>query len=194
MIINIKIAHWRFTFTLAPVTNVTGVNSKLADGNHIIMWDFDDIQLDVVKSVLGIVQSIYDLPTIYILNTGAPNHFIAYCFARCEWRLSIEIVAATPHVDPAFFKYGVYREHWTLRVTPKEGRKPKLIALLYSKTKEEANVSELNSWVKDTLKVQDPKNSFLLHYSESSSRCSAGFPRQRDVSANNTRHSPTQHQ
>ena len=148
MIFKLRLCHWRITFTIAPVTNVTGVNSNLPDGHHIIMWDFDNIPLNVVQAELTIIQSLYDLPNIYILNTGKPKHYIAYCFAKCTWRLTVEIVAATPHVDPNFFKYGVYREHWTLRVTPKEGRKPKLAALLYSKVPEEASISELNSWVK----------------------------------------------
>jgi len=158
MIFKLRLCHWRITFTIAPVTNVTGVNSNLPDGKHIIMWDFDDIPLNIIQAELSIIQSIYDLPTIYILNTGMQNHYIAYCFARCEWRLTVEIVAATEHVDPNFFKYGVYREHWTLRVTPKEGRKPKLAALLHSKTPEECSISELNSWVKSTESSLSPRS------------------------------------
>jgi hypothetical protein len=147
MIFKIRIAHWRFTFTLAPVTNVTGVNSNLQDGNHIIMWDFDDVELSLVEATLKWTQRHWELPNIYIFNTGTKDHYIAYCFERCKWWKSMAIVAQTNFVDPNFFKYGVYREHWTLRVTPKEGRKPLLVKTLYSPIPESASISDLNSWV-----------------------------------------------
>jgi len=166
MIFRLRIGNWRFTFTLYQITDITGVNSLLPDGNHILMWDFDDVPLGVVQSTLSIIQSIYDLPTIYILNTGKPNHFIAYSFAKCSWRLTVEILAATPNLCEDYFKWGVFRKRFTLRVTPKEGRKPKLVALLYSKTPEDVKLSELTSWVKDTLKVQSLTPPNLLHLSD----------------------------
>jgi len=156
MIFKTRIGHWRITFTIAPVTNVTGVNSNLPDGNHIVMWDFDNVAEILVTVALRVAQKQYNLPNIYILNTGKPNHYIAYSFARCVWKHSVEIVAATPFVDPNFFKYGVYREHWTLRVTPKEGRKPKLRKILHSPIPESASISELNSWVKSIGKLLTP--------------------------------------
>jgi len=189
MIIKIRIAHWRFTFTFAPVIDIIGVNSTLPEGDHILMWDFDNIPLDDVITALQGVKYFYTLPNIYIFNTGTPDHYIAYCFKAMPWRHSVAIVAATIGVDPNFFKYGVYREHWTLRVTPKEGHKPKLVKILHSTIPEDANISELNSWVKDT-----PRSTW--RYAES-----ADFPflfssapfrtplRQRDVSAQNMRHS-----
>jgi len=191
MIIRIRIGNWRFTFTLYQITDITGVNSLLPDGNHILMWDFDDVPLEIVQSELGIIQSIYDLPTIYILNTGKPNHYIAYSFAKCTWRLTVEILAATPHICEDYFKWGVFRKRFTLRVTPKEGRKPKLVALLYSKTPEDVNVSELTSWVKDTLSAGS--NPFS---SPTRQACPLGNPvlvssLSPKTSAQNTRHSQT---
>lgn len=163
MIFKIRIAHWKFTFTFAPVTDVTGVNSNLPDGSHIIMWDFDDIPLEILADELEYLQDQLGLPNIYILNTGNPNHYIAYCFKRCTWQYSIEAVARIWLVDPSFFKYGVYREHWTLRVTPKEGRKPKLVKILHSPIPEDTSIDELNSWVQDTPKVQQNYLLSLLH-------------------------------
>ena len=148
MIFRISIRSWRFTFTLAPISKVIGVNSNLPDGNHIVMWDFDDIPLILVEVSLRWVQEAYSLPPIYILNTGAKDHYIAYCFHRCTWKESIEIVACTEYVDPSFFRFGVYRKHWTLRVSPKEGRKPKLIKILDSPWIESVSLADLRSWVK----------------------------------------------
>lgn len=154
MIIKIRIAHWRFTWTFAPVTDVTGVNSVLPEGDHICMWDFDDVELDDVIDALSTVKYFYGLPNIYILNTGKQFHYIAYCFKSFPWRDSVRIVASTNNVDPNFFKYGVYREHWTLRVTPKEGRKPHLVKILHSTIEEDCSIDELNSWVQDMPQVQ----------------------------------------
>jgi hypothetical protein len=148
MIFRISIFNWRFTFTFAPVTNVIGVNSNLPNDKHILMWDFDDVLLEEVAEALINVQKRYRLPKIYILSTGGKDHYIAYCFARCTWRESIRIVTATECVDMSFIRFGVYRKHWTLRVSPKEGRKPKLKAVLTSKYKEDCRISDLDSWTK----------------------------------------------
>jgi hypothetical protein len=148
MIFKLRIFSWRFTFTLAPVTDIIGVNSRLSDGDHIIMWDFDDVELCLVAATLKWVQKHFELPNIYIMNTGTQDHYIAYCFERCCWHKSVAVVAETNFVDPNFFKYGVYRERWTLRVSPKESRKMLLVKTLYSPISESASIAELNSWVK----------------------------------------------
>lgn len=181
MIIKIRIAHWRFTWTFAPVTDVTGVNSTLPEGDHITMWDFDDVFLHEVMDALSVVKYFYGLPNIYILTTGKLKHFIAYCFKALPWRDSVRIVAATNHVDPNFFKYGVYREHWTLRVTPKEGRKPRLVKILYSKIEEDCSIDELNSWVQGTLNVQRGNFPFSLHIPSAHSKLTAYPPKIRNA-------------
>jgi len=194
MIFKLQIGAWRYTFTLSHVTHVIGVNSTLPDGKHIVMWDFDDKDIFMVQQVLEIVQNDCELPNIYILNTGKLDHYIAYCFKAMPWRESVQIVACTLGVDPNFFKYGVYREHWTLRVSPKEGRKPQLITTLKSSIPEDCTISELNSWVKDAKHVLSPY--LAIHQT-----C---LPREKQVysstscplstSAQNTKHSLTQHQ
>jgi hypothetical protein len=156
MIFKLRLAHWRLTFTIAPVIDVVGVNSKLKDGKHIVMWDFDDVPLRQVAAALSIVQHLYDLPNIYILSTLKKDHYIAYSFARLEWRDSVEVVASTRFIDPNFFKYGVYREKWTLRVTKNETGKPKLVRTLASPKHDEVSISELNSWVQDAKQRMNP--------------------------------------
>jgi len=164
MIIRIRIAHWRFTLTFAPVTDIIGVNSTLPEGDHITMWDFDDIPLDEVYVALLEVGHHNKLPNIYILTTGAKDHYIAYCFKSMPWRESVRIVAETYGVDHNFFKYGVYREHWTLRVTPKESRKPKLVRIVRSIFKEDCSIAELNSWTQyETLADATPMRKWELN-------------------------------
>ena len=148
MILRLRIGHWRFTWTMAPVTDIIGVNSKLPNGNHILMWDFDGTNISYVVEALQCIQNVYALPNIYVLETKKGVNFIAYCFYQCSWRRCIEIIATTRGVDKNFFKYGVYREHFTLRVSPKSGRTPKIAWTLYSSVKENAFITDLKSWVK----------------------------------------------
>ncbi|MBW2559877.1 MAG: hypothetical protein JRE40_03360 [Deltaproteobacteria bacterium] len=148
MIYKWQIGKWRFTFTVAPTTEVTGVNSTLKDGNHILMWDFDDKTLDQVRYSLKIVQDQYKLPNIYICNTGKENHYNAYCFFRVPWQLAMEIVVSTPNVDLQFFKYSVYREHFTLRISEKEGRDWRLVDVLKGRGTGNVALSELESFTK----------------------------------------------
>ena len=153
MIKRFKIKGVRFTFTIARTTKVIGVNSNMADGRHILMWDFDGVALDMVKAQLGYVQSRYLLSSIYILRTKVPDNYIAYCFTACDWRRTIEIIASTGYVDLNFFKFGVYRGHFTLRVTPKNGRTPRLIETLEGHELSDCEIDDLKSWVRyETLK------------------------------------------
>ena len=165
MIIRFKIGHIRITFTIARVTEVVGVNSTLPDGNHILMWDFDDTKLQTVADELTRVQIIYQLPKIYILETKVNTNYIAYCFKKCTWRKAVEIIASTKGVDSNYFKYGVYRGKFTLRVTPKSGRDMQLVATLFSSRPEDAYITDLKNWVKyetladgETVKIWDINN------------------------------------
>ena len=147
MIVRLTLGRWRFTFSMAPITKVYGVDSLLPDGNHILMWDFDDTTLQKVIMALQDVQNVYHLPTIYILETKQNRNYIAYCFKKVSWRKAVEIIAFTKGVDWNFFKYGVYREKFTLRVTPKCGRRPKLAWILKSNVPEDVYIDELKEWV-----------------------------------------------
>ena len=147
MIIKTTLGSWRFTWSMAPITHIIGVNSNLPDGNHILMWDFDFIDLKDIRVELKIIQRRYELPAIYILKTSPKQGFHAYCFKRVEWKTCVEILAATHHIDWNYFKYGIYRGHFTLRVSPKCGRKIVPDVTLESKFAEDASVTDLKSWV-----------------------------------------------
>lgn len=153
MIKRITIGDTRVTFTIARITKVIGVNSRLDDGRHILMWDFDDMPLDRVAEALRKVQARYFLSEIYILKSSEPNNYIAYCFTAKEWQEAVEILAQTKGVDENFFKYGVYRGRFTLRVSEKNGERPHLVTKLEGYDLANCSVKELNSWVRyETLK------------------------------------------
>lgn len=147
MMYRFRIGNYRISFTFALVTDVVGVNGNLDGNDHILMWDFDKTTLnDVVESLLT-VQLVYELPKIYILESKKDTNFMAYCFKRTPWRKVVEIIAFTKGVDWNYLRVGIYRNHFTLRVTPKSGRKPKLIWTLKSNVPEDCNIFELMSWV-----------------------------------------------
>ncbi len=148
MILKLRIGRWRFTFTVAPLTDVVGVNSNLEDGDHILMWDFDETTFDEVFKNLLMVQRIYNLSSIYILETKKDTNYIAYCFKKTPWLKVVEILAFTKGVDWNYFKYGVYRGNFTLRVTAKSGRTHKHIWTLRSEVPDDCSIPELKSWVK----------------------------------------------
>lgn len=148
MIKRLTIGEYRITLTFARIAKVIGVNSNLEDGSHILMWDFDDVSLGNLKDALSMVQHRYFLPDILILETKKDMNYIAYCFSAEEWRRAVEIIASTPFVDWQFFRFGVYRGHFTLRVTPKGERGIKKIAKLEGLRLPDCTPEDLKSWVK----------------------------------------------
>lgn len=147
MIKRLTIGDLRMTFSCAHITRVVGVNSELKNGNHILMWDFDDVPLEDVKRALHIVQTRYFLSDIYILETKEKRNFCAYCFTAVDWQRAVEIMAATQFVDWGYFRYSVWRYHFTLRVSPKNGRDSKMVAFLEGYKLPTAKIEDLKYWV-----------------------------------------------
>ena len=148
MILRRTLRNWRMTLTIARIAKVIGVNSELEDGRHILMWDFDNVPLDYVVSALDIVKNRYFLSGIHVLRTKEPDNYIAYCFTSQDWRTAVEIVAQTHLVDWQFLRFGVYRGHFTLRVTPKNEREIKLAYRLEGYEPPDCKPSDLKSWVR----------------------------------------------
>ena len=147
MIKRFRIRGVRFTFTIARTQKVIGVNSQLGDGTHILMWDFDDVPLDSVKYALRVVQTRYYLSDIIILKTKEPDSYNAWCFTAVPWTRAVEIVAATTFIDWGFFRYSVWRYHFTLRTSPKNGRDSKVVARLEGYELPTAKIEDLKYWI-----------------------------------------------
>jgi hypothetical protein len=153
MIFKLRLKSWQASLALTRLTTVVGVNSTLPGGFHILMWDFDNLELPLVKASLGWVQEQYDLPCIHILNTGKPNHYIAYCFEVCTWIKSVAIIASTWGIDQNYFRLGVIRKHWTLRISDKEGQRIHYACMLPSLIPQSAHLKDLTSFTEyDTMK------------------------------------------
>jgi len=161
MIFKIRFGKYRLTITLSPVIDVLGVNSLMKDGTHILMWDWDNTTLERVIAGLNITQLLYDLPNIYVLETLKNKNYMAYCFVKVTWAKAKEIIAATPNVCENFYKWGVFRRKFTLRISPKEGRWPRLVHILTSPRPEECTVKDLDDFVQYETLPRNKKGVFI---------------------------------
>jgi len=144
----IRVGRWRFTVSMAPVLDCIGVNSKLKDGHHILMWDFDHRTLKQVETALRQVQRKYVLPPIYILQGSNMKSYIAYCFVRMSLHAVSLIIMDTMGVCWNYIKYGIYRGHYTLRISEKQGKRPILVTVLNGLDRPHSTIADLESFVK----------------------------------------------
>lgn len=119
-----RIGRFQVSLMAGLVTKVTGVNSNLKDGQHIIMWEFDETDLDQVKCALFAAQVFHQLPEIQIARSHPDGGFHAYCFKAMSFIETLHIVSGTALVDPHYITLCAMRQHWTLRLTDKGQGQP----------------------------------------------------------------------
>lgn len=119
-----RIGRYQISVMAGPVTDVTGINSNLKNGGHIIMWEFDETDWASVLPALTAIQGIFELPNIHIARSHPNGGFHAYCFKRMPFIESLHIVSGTMHVDPSYITLCAMRQHWTLRLTDKGQGQP----------------------------------------------------------------------
>lgn len=147
MLINKRIGKYRIRMAIEKVEDVIGVQSKLRDGNHVLLWDFDNVGYLMVESTLKQVQNRFELSRIIICATGSENGYHAYCLQRCSFMNALSILAATVCVDPGFVRLGAFKGEWTLRVSEKNGHDIVPVAELYSNVADTVEVEELCDFV-----------------------------------------------
>lgn len=106
-------------FIANRMQRVSGICSGLADGNHFLLWDFDNADLNTVIRNLKGMQVAFSLPAIHIVRTSDERHYHAYCFHRVRWPKAVYIAMETRGVDDGFVRMGVVRGYFTLRITSK---------------------------------------------------------------------------
>ena len=125
----LRVLSHEFYIGVKKYTYVTGVNSKMEDGNHFLMWDFDadrddkDAYTQVYANLLE-AQLNNHLGDIHLLDTGRGIH--AYCLMSLPWREAFRVVENTLGVDPTYLKMAYVRGYFTLRFTEKSGRRKKI--------------------------------------------------------------------
>ena len=142
------IGKLRFYFGYDRLTAVTGVNSKLPNDLHFLMWDFDGETKRAVHDSLKRVQLRRKLPPIYVLGTGRPDSFHAYCFKAHSWRDTFNIIWETAKVDPTYVKMGFVRGYFTLRFSEKSGRDISFDSMLKSQVLEDVDPREISNFVR----------------------------------------------
>jgi hypothetical protein len=118
-----KWGAYRFSISAAKVLDVKGINSNVGRDLHVLFWDFDEQPFHLVDANLQIIQADNRLSDIYLAKSGRPGRWVAMCFKTFRFRETLQILASTPGIDLSFLKYGIYRGHWTLRLSPKHGNK-----------------------------------------------------------------------
>jgi len=153
MILKFRFLRYVVKLVIFPYVTVEGVNSKLPDGNHFLMWDFDDVDLDTVIKELEWTMFLYGLPDVHILSSGDDRHYAAFCFKRVPFWLARHIISSTEHLDGNFYKYGVWRKYFTIRFTPKAGRRHKYIMTLKGYAEEDVSIDEIKSFDRYDTKI-----------------------------------------
>lgn len=141
---------YKMHLSLEKVRIVQGVNSKVDEDTHFLMWDFDNTPLPVIEASLIAIQEEYNLPKITIISTGKGYH--AYCFKACSWLKCRAILAATPFIDTTYVGIGLMRGYFTLRFENSE--EFKCVEILPGTTPEDLCYSDVNSFVNYTKRVK----------------------------------------
>jgi len=125
-----------------------GINSRVGKDKHFLFWDFDDVDLIDVCGALKEVQKRYHLPSLYVFNTGKPGHFYAICPKLVSFKKACEIIAATRYIDLQFYRLGIMRWRWTLRISNKPNRENiKLACIIDSDEPTVDSLGEIKSFV-----------------------------------------------
>lgn len=117
-----------------------GVCSKIFDkkDEHILLWDFDNIDLFSITNSLEITQQFYNLPTIYVVRTSL-NRYHAYCFTARSFRRTVHILSSVPEIDVEYLRLGIVRGYFTLRISERKNETFELAAILKSEFPDETN-------------------------------------------------------
>ena len=166
-----RLGKYTVSLYVGRQTKVTGINSALKGGLHIIMWEFDNPDPSNMLAQLTLCQQQFDLSPIHIARSSDGGGYHAYCFTAVPWIYSIHIVSGTGGVDPGYISMCAMRGHWTLRTTDKGQGTPKHWRTLPSEVEPDCDKHDLaggthyNVWERKS------------HKSYKTARCTAcGFP------------------
>lgn len=131
---------FRWRCSIYRMEERTGVHSVLYNEpeKHALLWDFDNTNLFTVEKNLKLIQSRYNLPSIYIVESSIGNYH-GYCFCRREFQEIIEILSATRGIDLMHLKLGILRGYFTLRISRRNNDKFRLVKILVSKVPDETS-------------------------------------------------------
>ena len=152
--VKFNIRSLRFIFRIDKIARPIGVTSKLRDGRHILMWDFDNQLAAEVQFNLLNIQLKHSLSHIYILQSSPGDNYIAYCFNAYPFKEAFSIVGNTPGVDFNFLRFSMMREYFTLRISKTQLRpQPEGAFFLRGISEPDAGIDDLAYFVRyETIK------------------------------------------
>lgn len=142
MIIRIHKLQLRFYANI--LEKRTGICSQhdSSDDKHALLMDFDNSSLSKIINDMYTIQLKYNLPTIYIIASSSYSYH-AYCFTGRPFMQIIHILSDIPEIDESYFRLGIVRGYFTLRITPRKNDKFKIVKILASCFPEEMKREEL---------------------------------------------------
>jgi hypothetical protein len=144
---NISISIW-----LQKIDRVMGINSRIGkreEDKHILLWDFDDVELNWVQGSLRGKQNRYALSNIYIIGGDKERSYKAMCFDQFTFWEMIGILYNTDFIDQSFYRWTVRKGQATMRISKKKGRIDlNVIDCLYSKNRTQPEIPEVLNFVK----------------------------------------------
>lgn len=131
---------------VCSLQQTVGVNSTLGDGEHIIMWDFDQgTEVEVYSALWNTIRH-YGLPQAHMVQSS-PGRWQGYCLVALPWEKVVGVVASTPLVDLVWLAHCILRGYLTLRVGVKDGHLPRAYAVIASPARETVKREQLRNLV-----------------------------------------------
>ena len=147
MFTKFKIFNWRIMVYARRVYKTGGINSKLASGLHIPMFDCDKVNIRDLETEVIRIQELFRLGRALIVNTGRPDSYHVYYLTKTDWRQCIIIGANFRYVDLKHIQFSLKRGHFTLRLLPKATRTLFVTSIIESMYESNVTKDEINSFV-----------------------------------------------
>lgn len=116
-------------FYPVPETVVQGITSRCEDSRHVLLFDYDKIELEMVEREINYLQDFYQLGNFYLFKNDKKNSFHAVCLEKFSILEAWEVLKQSS-ADQAFInaiRYFTGRE-WVLRYSEK-GKREKPVYL-----------------------------------------------------------------
>lgn len=120
----------------SPNAEVKGIGSLCFNGLHVLFFDYDSFDFEVLENEIKRIQALYFLPSAYVFKSGEKN-FHVMILSKHSLREAYKIISST-NTDTAFINapkfFKSYGRDWILRISGKGSRDPpKFVKLIKSK-------------------------------------------------------------
>ena len=143
MMTRFRIRDWLFVFYVRKSKQVTGLNSTLINGDSMLMMDCDNVKMLDLQNELQRLKEKHKLPDLHIFTTGRLNSYHVYCWVSRPFTKCLAIAADCDYIDQKYLKFSMRREHFTLRISDKQGREIEYYDTIHSNYSNESQPGDL---------------------------------------------------